>query len=247
MANINLSKEILENAQRAHYNAPINPENGINLVLMCSSGVDSIAATHYMMKKCHDSFFSNKIVFHVNHNLREQNDKMEESVKSFCNEMNFEFVSTKVSGREKRTEDECRDLRIDAIETMFRDSIVVTGHHLDDCVESYLLNCFRGNPSFLPMPFHTHLENSKNTIVRPFLFTSKRDFIQYADRNNLMRFVVEDETNSITEGSRRNMIRNVILPILREEAVGMPSVVKRFMDERLSKVSVNFSKKLLVS
>lgn len=100
MANVNLSKDILENAKRAHYNAPINLENGINLVLMCSSGVDSIAATHFMMKR-DDSFFTRKIVCHVNHNLREQNDKMEESVKLFCTEMGFEFVSTKVNGREK--------------------------------------------------------------------------------------------------------------------------------------------------
>jgi tRNA(Ile)-lysidine synthase TilS/MesJ len=49
-----------------------------------------------------------------------------------------------------------------------------------------------------------------------------------------MRFVEEDSTNLESKGSRRNMIRNEILPILERDKVGMAKIVKKMMEKRLS-------------
>jgi tRNA(Ile)-lysidine synthase TilS/MesJ len=104
---------------------------------------------------------------------------------------------------------------------------------LDDCAESYLLNCIRGKEGFLPIPFHTELSNG-SCINRPFLFNRKKELMAYAERNNLLQYVVEDETNLQVRGSRRNLLRNNILPILEKENVGLTTIVKKKMVERLS-------------
>jgi tRNA(Ile)-lysidine synthetase-like protein len=238
MANIQLSKQILKETKKAYISCPIKRNAQPKLVLMCSSGVDSIASTHFLMKKYKSDFFSEKIVFHYNHNLREQNNKMQSSVERFCEKYKFNLICGKAEFRGDKSEDCCRKLRFNEVENLFKDSVIVTSHHLNDCVESYLLNCFRGNPEYNPIPFFTLTMNG-NVISHPFLFTYKNDFIQYAERNKLYEFIVEDETNQSSVGSRRNMIRNKIVPILHEETLGIETIVKKRMTDKLSKISCN--------
>ena len=245
MANIQLSKDILKISKRVYVEMPIISSNNPTLVLTCSGGVDSIASTHFFIKKVKDTFFDNVVVFHYNHNLREQNNLMQSSVEEFCRKFKFELICSKAESKGDKSEDCCRKLRFNEMENLFKDSIIVTSHHLNDCVESYLLNCFRGKPEYNPIPFYT-VTNSGNIITHPFLFTKKNDFIQYAERNKLYPYIVEDETNQITSGSRRNMIRNKIVPILDQENIGICSIVKKRMIQKLSEINQE-SKNLLVN
>ena len=132
------------------------------------------------------------------------------------------------------TEDACRKARLEHLKS-YKNTTFITAHHLDDCTESYLLNCIRGKEGFLPIPFHTDLDNNNN-INRPFLFNRKKDFIVYAEKYDLLKYVAEDETNFQVRGSRRNLLRNQIIPILERENVGLQTIVKKKMTERLSKL-----------
>ena len=215
---ISLSKKILNLAER-----------GKQVVLLCSAGVDSIAVSHFFIENIGLNY--NVSLLHFNHNLREQNFKMVDSFIDFANSVSTPYEVSTLLCKDK-TEDSCRKARLEHLES-YRDTVFVTAHHLDDCAESYLLNCIRGKEGFLPIPFHTELPNS-NCIIRPFLFNRKKDLFEYAERNKLLQYVVEDETNVQVRGSRRNLLRNEILPILEKERVGLTTVVKKKMMERLN-------------
>ena len=208
-----------------------NNQDEDNIVLLCSSGIDSIAASHYFLTTFRSRYRIS--LLHFNHNLRDQNNTMAASFEAFAKTTAVPYTIKHLEC-DNSTEGACRRARLEYLET-YSNTTFITAHHLDDCVESYLLNCIRGKEGFLPIPFHTILENSNNvSINRPFLFSRKRDFSEYVTENNLLQYVVEDETNTQTKGSRRNLLRNKIIPLLEEEAVGLSTIVKKKMLKRLS-------------
>lgn len=224
---IKFSKEIMDLAVR-------KMPNYENIFILCSSGVDSISASFYYYKKF-DYDYGHRTLLHFNHAQREQNDLMERSYYKFVDNTNHTlngYPSVNLKDYIKNnTEDDLRKARLKFIKDNFNNSIFITAHHLDDAVESYMLNVLRGKEGFLPIPFIT--EVGSNLIVHPFLFTKKSDFREYAEKKDLMKFVVEDETNKVTKGSRRNFIRNEIMPLIQREKMGLDTIVKKKMNERL--------------
>ena len=229
---IKFSEEIMELAIRKMPNY-----NSVNI--LCSMGVDSVAASHFYRKIFKEKNHKFWGVRHFNHKQRAQNDAMEASFKHFS--LKYDTID---SDRipcfspvdledlvEDTSEDGLRQARLKYIQLRLHKTIIITAHHLDDATESYMLNILRGKEGFLPIPFVT--EVGSNLIVHPFLFTKKSDFREYAEKKNLMQFVVEDETNKVTKGSRRNFIRNEIMPLIQREKMGLDTIVKKKMHERL--------------
>lgn len=212
------------------------------LICLCSGGVDSIAAAHFMYSKIftnyHNFSFS---VLHINHNYRPQNELMADSVRKFCNHNHLYKIIHRCQHHPSRktfTEDYLRKCRMEIMElfaSKYGRIVFFTGHHLDDCVENYLLNCIRGHPQYTPLPISTEFGSEEKFIIsHPFILNKKQDMIDYCIKNDLMKYVVEDETNHESKGSRRNMIRNEILPILERDKVGMRKIVKKMMIKRLN-------------
>ena len=209
------------------------------IIMLCSMGVDSVAATHYYFSRNKPKVHDGKNVLvsmeHFNHGLREQNDQMEEMYNQYMRDPVIGFSGYPASKikpvGENYTEDDLRKARLNLIKDRHDNKIFITAHHLDDATESYMMNVLRGKEGFLPIPFIT--EVGSNLLVHPFLFTKKSDFREYAEKNNLMKFVVEDETNKVTKGSRRNFIRNEIMTLLQREKMGLDTIVKKKLKERL--------------
>ena len=229
---IKFNKQILDKATQL---------NGIDeYVLMCSSGVDSIAGVHYMLSKVNKRDRNRYKVFHLNHKLRPQNDVMENSFYDFMDTELLDFyrhaIRRNVGYDEvtKNTEAALREFRLNELTKFIHRNVIVSFHHLNDCVESYLLNCIRGHDGYQPIPFWTEWKDATtNVSCHPFLFTKKQDFIDYCVKHDLMKYVIEDETNIVSKGSRRNMIRNEIIPILQRDKVGLETIVAKKMKQRL--------------
>lgn len=197
-------------------------------IVFCSGGVDSVAITHILSKDKN----LNIGIYHFNHKLRSQNDAMYYKVRELADFLGIAIYSNEREyNQTDLSEDGLRKSRLQSADLIFRNALFITGHHLDDCVESYMLNCIRGHQEYLPIPFCTKLKN--NTIVHPFLFTKKAALRTYCEKHGLMKFVEEDETNNVSRGSRRNMIRNEILPIFKRDCVGLDTVVSKIMEKRL--------------
>ena len=192
-----------------------------------SGGIDSIAAAFYLSKLKHHDIH----VLHFNHNYQECNIRMEESVRRFCVAMDLPYSFGTTSSILK-TETELRRERMNFFFNNEQNRTVITAHHLGDFVESYLLNCFRGNSNHFTISFVSDFGNG-NQILHPFLFKNKSFFETIVEKNNLKQYVVDDPTNNLTKGSRRNMIRHRILPILSEEQVGIEKICRKMILKKL--------------
>lgn len=183
-----------------------------------SMGVDSVAAASLMLRKGYRI-----IPIHFNHGLRPQNELMMYKFLDFCKDFGLKgFVS---KGQNLKTEAECREARLEFYKDVAHNGLIITAHHLNDWVESYLLNCFRGHPNHDPFDLVSHFDTF--SIAHPFLLSRKKDFIEYLDSNNLMKYTIIDETNEVSEGSRRNWIRNIIIPNMKSNKVSLEKFAKR--------------------
>jgi len=209
------------------------PYQFTNVVLMCSSGVDSVAASHFFMEKYKRQFKFGISVLHFNHKMRSQNFVMAEKYRKFSKEALGQYSFVVDLDCKGKTEAACRSARLNWIQSYGRNTIFVTAHHLDDCCESYLMNVLRGKEGYLPVPFVSEFPNNI-FICHPFIETRKKDFIDYVEKYNLTEYVEEDETNKIVKGSRRNMIRNEMLPLLEEHKMGIHTIVRKKLRERLA-------------
>lgn len=219
-----------------------------------SMGVDSVSAFMWMKAKGY-----HVIPIHFNHGLRKQNDLMHKKFIDLCKKFKLSedqyYVddAKNISMSTPKTESEYRGLRLKfyqkvsnwAVRNFYFEEMptIVTAHHLNDYVENYLLNCFRGHPTHTPIEFftkftppesdHPDLFNTVYKIIHPFLLTTKNDFKQFLERNNYMDLVVEDETNIVNKGSRRNWIRNKIIPEMQSNKLCLEKFCKRKIDSRL--------------
>lgn len=147
---------------------------------------------------------------------------MEESVKRFCRDFDFELKT--LNGRDLDSEDSMRKARIGG----FFDKIggnLVTAHHLDDAVEGYALNFLRGHGQFLPIPIKSNFQTG--SIYHPFLLVTKERLAN----PQLSNYIVEDESNKVSVGCRRNWIRNELIPMIEEQKIGLRKIVrKKYLD-----------------
>ena len=104
-----------------------------------------------------------------------------------------------------------RELRynwFEQIRTRYSYNYIATAHHSDDVLEGFFLNLLRktgisGLHGILP---------KSNHLIRPMLFASKTDILQYADNQNIA--FREDCTNS-DDHYQRNYIRLHIIPAFK--------------------------------
>src|SRR5690606_31358193 len=84
---------------------------------------------------------------------------------------------------------------------------LLTAHHLNDTLETFLINLSRGTG----IKGLTGIGSETNKILRPLLSFSKNQIIKYAESNNLSWR--EDASNLGTD-YLRNKIRHKIGPVL---------------------------------
>ncbi|MDR0228757.1 MAG: tRNA lysidine(34) synthetase TilS [Flavobacteriaceae bacterium] len=86
---------------------------------------------------------------------------------------------------------------------------LLTGHHLDDSIETFLINFSRGTglEGLLGIPEQT------DKLIRPLLPFSRSQILEYANEHKIEWR--EDRTNAQTK-YLRNKIRKLVLPILKE-------------------------------
>lgn len=190
----------------------------------CSAGVDSIAVAHYILNKLKRDVR----LFHFNHGNGEINDKMERCVLNFAQKFNLRLEIRRLQSHNETNnlESYYREKRYEGLQEVCGSGDVILGHHLNDCVENYLMNCFNGVGEYCPIPIRTHFGLTR--IIRPFMLTQKKAFENYIEGYGLKEFICEDPSNSNTK-FRRNWIRNRIIPILEEGYPGLEKVVLKKM------------------
>lgn len=98
---------------------------------------------------------------------------------------------------------------------------VVTAHHLNDALETYVWRMCHGRSDTIPY--------RRGNIIRPFLLNKKVELVDWAVRKNLDW--IEDSSNSDVRYTRNNIRRNVV-PNLLTVAPGLYKIVKDKIIER---------------
>ena len=184
------------------------------LLIAISGGIDSVVLTHLLHKEGYQIALA-----HCNFQLRKEESNLDEVfIKDLGKSLNIatyciRFETTKFAQKQKlSTQLAARSLRYNWFQKLLKEekfSYVLTAHHADDNLETFLINLTRGTG----LEGLTGIPAINNTIIRPLLPFSRTTILAYAkDKNIEWR---EDKSNASTKYIR-NKIRHQVIPILKE-------------------------------
>ena len=182
------------------------------ITVACSGGVDSMAVVDFLSRK-HDI-----AIAHFNHGTQ-HGERAFKFVADYCADNNIVmfvgFCRTEKNTKESQ-EEYWRRERYDFLKDL---GPVITCHHLDDCVETYIWSALHGTPKVIPL--------TRNNVLRPFLTTRKQDFIYWCESHNVPW--IEDESNKNSRYTR-NYIRNELMPHALRVNPGLHTLVKKIVE-----------------
>ena len=180
------------------------------LLVCVSGGVDSMVLIDLLYKTKHDVS-----VAHCNFKLRkEESDLDEEFVKKYCFENSIPFFSKNFDTNipKHSLQMAARALRYDWFNYLLKKkklNYILTAHHLDDSLETFILNLSRATGIKGLMG----IKSNNDMIARPLLVFSKDRILEYAKKNDLKW---REDSSNIKNDYQRNQIRNQIIPQLKE-------------------------------
>lgn len=184
------------------------------LLLAVSGGVDSMVMLHVLK-----NIGLNIMVAHCNFKLRGHESESETQFlekhlqKNEISYRTIYFDTEDYAAKNKLSiQLAARKLRYDWFYDLLNKyhlDFIVTAHHLDDQVETFLINVTRGTgiDGMFGIP------NRNDKILRPFLNVSRNEILEYAELNGIEWR--EDSSNASTKYFR-NKIRHKVVPVLKE-------------------------------
>lgn len=211
------------------------------IVLAVSGGKDSIV----LLDLFREAEF-NFTVAHCNFQLRgEESDQDADFVKQLCTSQGIPFRATTFQTKEfakihkLSIEMAARQLRYEWFEQIRQElnyEYIATAHHLNDSIETILLNLTKGTG----IAGLRGILAKKEYIVRPLLFASRTDIENYvAEKQLLWR---EDSSNASND-YQRNLLRNEVVPLLKKINPSLEHTFARNI-ERLQAIESIFLKNL---
>lgn len=210
-----LEQKVLEFIERQ---ALIPP--GSRVLVACSGGVDSIVLLHFLA--VHSELLSIETgAVHIDHMLRGQESADDANVvEQICEKYRLPFFSEEVpvpsllernGGNVQMLCREERYKKFSGIMKEHRFTLLATGHHAEDQLETVLIQLSKGR-SMNGMPIQRHF--GEGSVIRPFLPAMKSELYEYAATFDLE--YREDPSNQ-KDDYLRNRIRHQIVPVLLEE------------------------------
>ena len=199
---------------KKHINANFPFLKDKKLLIAISGGLDSVVLTTL----CNQLNFDVSLA-HCNFNLRgKESDLDEESVvklsqKSSNQIFTIHFNTEKYAKENKlSTQIAARELRYNWFQeliTTHKFDFVLTAHHADDNLETFLINLTRGTG----LDGFTGIPKVNGNIARPLLAFSREEIAVFAKTDNIVWR--EDASNASTKYIR-NKIRHQVIPSLKE-------------------------------
>jgi len=189
-------------------------EGSEKILLAVSGGADSVVMLDLFAKAGYRCGIA-----HCNFHLRDtHSDKDEALVKKLAEKYNFPYFKIDFDTRKYAKENSisiemaARDLRYEWFEKVRKKNdydYIAVAHHSDDIIETFFLNLVRGTG----IRGLSGIKAISGKIIRPLLFTSRTDILQYIKQNNLE--YREDASNNDVL-IKRNKLRKEIIPQLAD-------------------------------
>lgn len=193
-------------------NQLLNPSDKI--LLTVSGGIDSMVMLHLFQQSVY-SF----AIAHCNFQLRgEEADLDEQFIKQYADRFHISIYinhfDTKGYAETNKISIQmaARELRYTWFEELaetYNYQRIATAHHLDDAIETFFVNMLRKTG----LKGLQGINADSGKIIRPLLFTTRKDIESYAVANNIA--FREDKSNK-NDYYTRNYIRLHIIPLFRK-------------------------------
>lgn len=183
-------------------------------VVALSGGVDSMAVADFISR-------SRSVECAFFHHGTETSERAEKVVSDYCQQRGWHLYRGNIVNSRPddiSPEEHWRNERYSWLDNLQQD--IITAHHLDDCVETYLWSTMHGTAKVIPY--------RRNRVIRPFLLTAKRELLDWAERNQVPW--IEDRSNSDTKYIR-NYVRHELMPHALHVNPGLSKVVARRVEE----------------
>lgn len=180
----------------------------------CSGGVDSMAVVDFLMKnhKVNLMFFDHGD--DASKDAREfLTDKYHPSIELAGMNLNIGTI-TESKNKSESWEEYWRNQRYAWFHSYKHP--IITCHHLDDCVETWIFNSLNGEGRIIPY--------SNRNVIRPFRLNRKSEFTNWCRNKNVSW--VEDTSNEDTK-YMRNFIRHEIVPKALVVNPGLYKVIRK--------------------
>lgn len=211
------------------------------ILLTISGGKDSVVMFDLFLKAGYK--FG---VAHCNFQLRgDDSIGDEEFVKQLAHNQGIDFHSIRFTTKEFAhqkaisTQMAARELRYEWFEKIrieFGYDSIATAHHLNDNIETILLNLTKGTG----VAGLRGIQAKNGSIIRPLLFATRTEIDDYISANNLSWR--EDSSNASTD-YQRNLLRHEVIPILKRINPNLEETFSRNID-RFQDLEMAFQKNL---
>lgn len=186
-------------------------EDGTVFVVSVSMGVDSAV----LLELLHQLQYHLHIV-HFNHHKRLESEEEARALCVYCTLRDIPFTLIDVPSFKTNFQNEARQYRYEQLEQIalqYQHSVIVSGHHLDDQIETYMHRVLSGSSVINRGGMQIYEKRGQVAYFRPLLHVEKADLYEIAKQMNVVFF--EDVSNSQNIYTRNHM-RNRILPMIEE-------------------------------
>lgn len=196
-----------------------------SITLAFSGGVDSVAAANFLSRN------HNLTLLFVDHRT-EDSKRAQKFVQQFSAKYNLPLKCYTIA-KDKPTNESKEEFWRNERYKIFheQEQPVITCHHLDDCVETWVWSSLHGCGKIIP---------AKNrNVIRPFLTTRKADFSSWAKRNNLSW--CEDDSNYDTRYTRNYIRHKMMVDVLHVNPGIHKTIRKKIINEQRTSSSNVYS------
>jgi len=181
------------------------------LLLALSGGLDSVVLLDILYKLGVTMHLA-----HVNYALRgeesiEDQKWVESLAKKYQLPLHLKDAANEINQSKGSIQLQARDIRynwLKELKIQYQLDYIITAHHLDDQVETFLMNLIRGASikGIAAMPSKTDL------IRRPMISCTKKMILNYAMENHLP---FREDSSNLKSDYTRNKVRNQLLPLIQ--------------------------------
>jgi len=181
-----------------------------NLFVACSGGIDSMAALDFLRRN-HEvtvCYFDHG----TDHSRRAFDFLVEYTAQQSLPLMHSKILRDK--HKDESWEEFWRNQRYQFLHKLR--GPVVTAHHLDDCVETWVMSSMHGTGKWIPY--------RRDNVVRPFRLNRKRELELWANLKSVPH--IEDDSNRDTCYTR-NYIRHEMMPHVLRVNPGIHKTIRK--------------------
>lgn len=220
------------------------------ILIAVSGGVDSMVLLQlfYFYQQRTAGSGLHFSVAHINYKLRGEDSNLDQKlVQDFCEKYHIQYYIYEVSEEDNKPVNSsiqlwARELRYRFFREIMeqeRLDFVATAHHLEDQLETFIINLTRGTG----IKGLCGITTNENAVLRPLLGYSKQEIYDFAHQYNVP--YREDMSNQ-KQDYLRNKIRHNITPILKEiqpnflsnfqKTIGFLEETKDFLEDKINEV-----------